>query len=76
MEDSMKRGYQPHGAHKALAPWSAEQNKALDNLHKPTSNMIVPDDLDDDEFDDVLHRALGYDDDEVEEDFYGDAWDD
>jgi exonuclease 3'-5' domain-containing protein 1 len=76
VEDSMKPGYQPHGAHKALAPWSVEQNKAMDNLHKPTSNMIVLDDLDDDEFDDVLHRALGYDDDELEEDFYGNAWHD
>lgn len=72
----MKPGYQPHGAHKALAPWCVEQNKALDNLHKPTSNMTVLDDLDDDEFDDVLHSAFRYDDDEVEEDFYGDAWDD
>ena len=49
VEESMKPGYQPHGSHKALAPWSTKQNKALDALHNVKRSMRIFDELDDDE---------------------------
>jgi exonuclease 3'-5' domain-containing protein 1 len=51
---SQKPAYQPHGQHKALAPWTKEQNGFLDRINSPHVSCSRRDALDfDDDFDDL-----------------------
>ena len=62
--DSQLPGYQSHGQHQALAPWSAEHNKLLDEWnYKPTRGY----------FDDDMDNDM---DNDMDDDIYGDDWDD
>ncbi|KAF3917705.1 hypothetical protein AA313_de0210339 [Arthrobotrys entomopaga] len=45
--ESQKLGHQPHGRHKALAPWSLEQNRILDSWHDPPPRRAYYDQDDD-----------------------------
>lgn len=46
--DSQQPGYQPHGQHRALAPWSTEQNKLLDEWNYTPTRGYFDDDMDSD----------------------------
>ena len=67
--DSQKSDYQPHGQHRALAPWSAEQNKLLDewnySAHAWTGGYF---DNDFDFHDDLMDQ-------EMDDDYDNDYWD-
>ncbi|KAK7189943.1 hypothetical protein DPSP01_013409 [Paraphaeosphaeria sporulosa] len=49
---SQKPAYQPHGRHKAIAPWTKEQNGFLDRINSPQASCSRRNALDiDDDFD-------------------------
>jgi exonuclease 3'-5' domain-containing protein 1 len=51
---SQKLGYQPHGQHKAMAPWTKEQNDFLDRISCPQNTYSRRNALDfDDDFDNI-----------------------